>query len=105
MAQIIYEESYKNALEEGLYTDDQILDMLIKNNLWDSEKEKELETTKKDIDILKEELFKRESLFYIPDNLNIFLISYKVGRFYGFTYSKPKILLKTCNKFNSLFRK
>ena len=58
MSQIIYEESYKNALEEGLYTDDQILDMLIKNNLWDSEKEKELETTKKDIETLKEELFK-----------------------------------------------
>lgn len=58
MSQIIYEESYKNALEEGLYTDDQILDMLIKNNLWGSEKEKELETTKKDIEILKEELFK-----------------------------------------------
>lgn len=58
MAQIIYEESYKNALEEGLYTDDQILNMLIENKIWNAEKEKELETTKKDIDILKEELFK-----------------------------------------------
>lgn len=58
MAQIIYEESYKKATKEGLYSDEQILEILKKNNLWNDKKEEEFEKTKKDIDILKEELFK-----------------------------------------------
>lgn len=57
-AQIAYYEAEKEAIEEGFYTDDEAVELLIKNGLWSQEKDSELQTTKKDIDILKQELFK-----------------------------------------------
>lgn len=64
----IYIKYYNKAKEDGMYTEQQVLSLLISQNLWNSEKEEELNKSKKFLDQLKVELFDN---YHKTDSRNI----------------------------------
>lgn len=53
----LYEESYKDALKDGLFSDEQYLDYILKRELWTLEEEKILKEIPKEIEDLKLSMF------------------------------------------------
>jgi hypothetical protein len=54
----IYKEAFEDAYLQGLYTEQERLDLLLKNNLWSPLDDKHAESLSKEIDDLKVECFK-----------------------------------------------
>lgn len=58
ISQQIFEDTERDALIEGMYSEEEIKNILVENGLWSKDSDDKLESLKKDIEILKVEIFK-----------------------------------------------
>jgi hypothetical protein len=81
----IYEEAYEKAYMSNLYTDDEIKNLLISNDIWSPFDDKEIDTIKKDIENLKVSAF--ENCFKVKElkgiKMQLRAAQKKLGSLYG----------------------
>ena len=60
MGEIVYNRVYDDAIFGGLHDEEGIMKLLLKEKIWDKNKEKEMEDLKKGLDDLKVALFQSQ---------------------------------------------
>lgn len=66
-AELIYQEAFEDARENGAYDDDEVFGLIVNKGIWDDEKQNQLDGIGKDIETLKIGLFDNRNLDEVVD--------------------------------------
>ena len=69
----IYTQAYDEAVNDGIKTEDQMVDWMIETGLWSKEQDDKIEQIKKDVDRLKKEIFNARLNHQLKETIRAYL--------------------------------